>query len=510
MDKLNYLAIAALCSIGLASCSSDYDDEDGTSYYDGYVSNERASVMDAENMPFNESGDRFSEIIDNPFIDCSKENTSTFSVDADGASYAIMRKYVTSGYAINPSSVRIEEFLNYFTYDYPAPQDDNTVAISTEIADCPWNSNHKLLRLGIRGKEISKDEMPKSNYVFLIDVSGSMYPDDKLPLLKQGLTTLATGLDPEDRISIITYSGKVAKLLESTPVKQIDKINSAIQKLSAEGSTNGGQALIDAYNEALANYIQGGNNRVILGTDGDFNVGVTSTDDLLKIVSENADKGIFTTVCGFGSGNLNDGMMEKISNRGNGTYEYIDSEDQMMKVFAHEKSKLISVACDSKCQVTFNPDIVKSFRLIGYENRVMNKEDFADDTKDAGEIGAGQTITALYEIELLPTDAATEPDTEAATAASKIATFDFRYKKSLGTESIPLSIDINTTDIQAEPSGEFNFAAGVAAYGMVLRDSEYKGDATLQLAKSLAQKGLSYDPHGYRAGFVRLIELNKN
>ncbi|MBQ5513815.1 MAG: DUF3520 domain-containing protein, partial [Bacteroidales bacterium] len=294
----------------------------------------------------------------------------------------------------------------------------------------------------------------------------------------------------------------VSKELESTPAKEIDKINSAISRLSAEGSTNGGQALIDAYKEALANYVEGGNNRVILGTDGDFNVGITSTEDLLKVVEEYADKGIFTTVCGFGSGNLNDGMMEAVSNRGNGTYEYIDCENQMMKVFVHERSKLISVACDSKCQVKFNPAVVESYRLIGYENRVMNNEDFDNDAKDAGEIGSGQTITALYEIVLA------EETTENANE-TKIATFDFRYKKQLGDQSYLLSLDVQKSDIKAEPSGEFSFAAGVAAYGMILRNSPYKGNATIALAKELASKGLTFDELKLRDEFVHIMDKAK-
>ena len=504
MNKLSYFAMAAICGFAFASCSGD-DDCDSAApmgYYDNYANNSPMEALADDSGAEQPTGDQFTDFSDNPFIKCDKESTSTFSVDADGASYAIMRKYANKGWEISPKSVRIEEFLNYFTYDYAEPTDNHTVAISTEIADCPWNPEHKLLRLGIKGKSLSQDQLPKSNYVFLVDVSGSMWDEDKLPLLKSGLKTLVAHLEPEDRISLITYSGRVSKELESTPAKEIDKINSAISRLSAEGSTNGGQALIDAYKEALANYVEGGNNRVILGTDGDFNVGITSTEDLLKVVEEYADKGIFTTVCGFGSGNLNDGMMEAVSNRGNGTYEYIDCENQMMKVFVHERSKLISVACDSKCQVKFNPAVVESYRLIGYENRVMNNEDFDNDAKDAGEIGSGQTITALYEIVLA------EETTENANE-TKIATFDFRYKKQLGDQSYLLSLDVQKSDIKAEPSGEFSFAAGVAAYGMILRNSPYKGNATITLAKELASKGLTFDELKLRDEFVRIMDKAK-
>ncbi|MBQ5576198.1 MAG: von Willebrand factor type A domain-containing protein [Bacteroidales bacterium] len=504
MNKLSYFAMAAICGFAFASCSGD-DDCDSAApmgYYENDAYNSPMEALADDSGAEQPTGDQFTDFSDNPFIKCDKESTSTFSVDADGASYAIMRKYANKGWEISPKSVRIEEFLNYFTYDYAEPTDNHTVAISTEIADCPWNPEHKLLRLGIKGKSLSQDQLPKSNYVFLVDVSGSMLDEDKLPLLKSGLKTLVAHLEPEDRISLITYSGRVSKELESTPAKEIDKINSAINRLSAEGSTNGGQALIDAYKEALANYVEGGNNRVILGTDGDFNVGITSTEDLLKVVEEYADKGIFTTVCGFGSGNLNDGMMEAVSNRGNGTYEYIDCENQMMKVFVHERSKLISVACDSKCQVKFNPAVVESYRLIGYENRVMNNEDFDNDAKDAGEIGSGQTITALYEIVLA------EETTENANE-TKIATFDFRYKKQLGDQSYLLSLDVQKSDVKAEPSGEFSFAAGVAAYGMILRNSPYKGNATIALAKELASKGLTFDELKLRDEFVRIMDKAK-
>ena len=503
MNKLIYFAMAATCGLAFVSCSGDDDYESATPMgadmnYSANYAPMRETAMEG-NVPDEQlSGDQFTDFTDNPFVKCDEESTSTFSVDADGASYAIMRKYVNKGFEISPAQVRIEEFLNYFTYDYAEPTDNHTVAINTEIADCPWNPEHKLLRLGIKGKSLPKDQIPKSNYVFLVDVSGSMWDSDKLPLLKSGLKTLVAHLDPEDRISLITYAGRVSKELESTPAKEIDKINSAIGRLTSEGSTNGGQALIDAYKEALANYIEGGNNRVILGTDGDFNVGITSTDELLKIVEEYADKGIFTTVCGFGVGNLNDGMMEGVSNRGNGTYEYIDCEKQMMKVFAHEKSRLISVACDSKCQVKFNPAVVESYRLIGYENRVMNNEDFHNDAKDAGEIGSGQTITALYEINLAEETAENANET-------KIATFDFRYKKHLGEQSYLLSLDVQKSDIMAEPSGEFCFAAGVAAYGMILRKSPYKGNSTITLAKKLADKGLTFDELQLRHEFVSIL-----
>jgi len=445
-------------------------------------------------------GDKFDEIVENDFIKTADQNVSTFSIDADGATYAYMRKCLRNGQLPSPNAVRIEEYLNYFTFDYAEPSGDHTVAINGEVGECPWNPDHKLIRLGIKGKSITANQMPAANYVFLIDVSGSMNQDDKLPLLKEGLITLTDRLNPTDRVSIVTYSGTVKLLLESTLVSDANSIKNAISKLGASGSTAGGAALKMAYEEALANYIEGGNNRVIMGTDGDFNVGVTSNDELVEMVQSYASQGIYLTVCGFGTGNLNDSMMESISNKGNGTYEYIDSEDELSKVFVNERSKFQAVANDSKVQITFDKEKVDSYRLIGYENRVMANEDFEDDTKDAGEIGAGQTITALYEI--IPV--------EGSNGEGPLAVFDFRYKKSLGEESIPLTLDVTGTDALDATPTELRFAAGVAAYGMVLRDSKYKGTATFDMAYSLIGERLSFDPYGYRAQLRELIMMAKD
>lgn len=450
----------------------------------------------------NESGDQFESFADNEFIDASEEPQSTFSVDADGAAYAVARKYINSYLMPPKSAVRIEEFINYFPFDYAEPTGDESLAINAEVGDCPWSEKHKLMRLGLKGKSLDEKSKPLSNYVFLVDVSGSMNSQDKLPLLKKGLVALLPELNPQDRISIITYSGKVEKVLESTHVKDAAVIKKAISSLVASGVTNGGDAIKMAYQEAIDNYIEGGNNRIILGTDGDFNVGITATEDLLELVESYAEKGIYLTALGFGMGNLNDAMMEKISNSGNGTYFYIDDEYEMTKVFVNESSKFFSAANDCKVQITFNPEYVKSYRLIGYENRVMSNEDFENDKKDAGEIGAGQTITALYEI--IPT--------EALEAGSHgMAKFDVRYKKELGAESRLLTMDVNGI---GKGSENLTFASAVAAYGMVLRNSKFKGAATLEMAKELAESSLEFDPFDYRKDFVSLIsktiEVNNN
>ena len=485
----NFFAVA-LVGICVASCSK------GDFYMDGLVYPEADYEASMPEPGDEEAGDRFDEIKDNDFIKTSGQNVSTFSIDADGAAYGYMRKLLSKGMLPVASSVRIEEYLNYFTFNYADPTGDHTVAINSEVGPCPWNEGHFLVRLGLKGKSMDLSQTPPANFVFMVDVSGSMDSADKLGLLKTCLATLVDNLRPDDRVSIITYASKVEKLIESTPASEANKIKEAIAKLNARGSTAGGAAMKMAYEEALANFIEGGNNRVIMGTDGDFNVGVTSTDALLEMVQDYADKGIYLTVCGFGSGNLNDSMMETISNKGNGTYQYIDSELEMVKVFVHENSKFYSVANDTKVQITFDPEKVDSYRLIGYENRVMANEDFENDDKDAGEIGAGQTITALYEI--IPA--------EGFESGQQVAVFDVRYKKALGQESILLTDEVMSV---SSDGTEISFAAGVAAYGMILRNSKYRGSADYDMAASLVEQGLAFDPHGYRAELLELISTAK-
>ena len=506
MEKKSLLLLAGSLSLlfplFITSCQIENGDGYSEALESMYSANAYDGYYDGESPAL--GGDQFGEFTDNPFVNAKEEPTSTFSVDADGASYCIVRNYLSRGYNVNPNSVRIEEMLNYFTFDYAEPTGSHTAAINAEAVKCPWNDGHVLLRLGVKGKSLADSEVPQANFVFLIDVSGSMCSNDKLPLLKSGLKELVTQLKPDDRISIITYSGEVEKLLESTKVKDASKIIKAIDKLDANGCTNGGEALKMAYQEALANYDAKANNRIILGTDGDFNVGVTSTSALVEMVESYAKKGIYMTCLGFGMGNLNDNMMEQISNKGNGTYHYIDSEEEMMKVFVHERERFVSVANDAKCQVTFNPDVVESYRLIGYENRVMNNQDFGDDSKDAGEIGAGQTITALYELVL----------TEKAVKSYNVvmATFDFRYKKSLNSESLPLKVNVSSDEPYNKKTVSSNMylAEGIAAFGMVMRRSDYKGTANLDMASELVEQSLSYDPQGHRAELLELIKKTKS
>ena len=455
-----------------------------------------------DEMSINENhseGDNFDSITENPFIKVSDQPVSSFSVDADGASYAYVRRCINNGINPSPDAIRTEEFLNYFTFDYPSPAGDETVAVNAEIGDCPWAEGRKLLRIGMKGKEISEAEMPQANFIFLIDTSGSMSGSDRIDLLKTGLCNLVDELRPTDRVSIITYSGQVRKLLESTLAKDAPTIKKAIKSLLASGSTAGGQAMKMAYEEAAEHYIKGGNNRIIMCTDGDFNVGVSSTEALVEMVESYLDKGIYLSIMGFGTGNYYDSRMESLSNHGNGTYNYIDCEDEMMKVFVHERSRFLSVANDTKVQVRFTEN-VDSYRLIGYENRVMSNDDFENDKKDAGEIGAGQTITALYE--LIPA--------ENYTMHANAAQIEVRYKKNLGEES--RSLEVNTgipTYDGFKPSEEFNFAAGLAAFALTLRDSEYKGTASLDMAydllKPVSEPAGTIDPLGLRKQLLELV-----
>jgi len=446
--------------------------------------------------PDPQQGDQFDKITENDYIKTADEATSTFSVDADGASYAYMRRCIRGRNLPDANSVRIEEFLNYFTFNYDDPAGDEMLAINAELGDCPWKAGHKLLRLGLKGKSLQEQDIPAANFILLVDVSGSMSGDDRIELLKKGLIKMVEQMRPEDRIAIITYSGSVKKILESTLVKDSKSIIKAIKKLEASGSTAGGAAMKMAYEEAKEHYISGGNNRIIMCTDGDFNVGVSDTDALVEMVESYLDKGIYLSIMGFGTGNYMDGRMESLSNHGNGTYTYIDCEEEMMKVFVHERSRMYAVANDTKCQITFNPEAVESYRLIGYENRVMNNEDFEDDSKDAGEIGAGQTVTALYEI--IPA--------QGYDAAVNFAKYDVRYKFALGGESRPLSLDIAVPSSGAWVSDEFNFAAGCAAFGLCLRNSQYKGDASYKMAGDLIKGTLNHDPNGLRSQLVQLIE----
>jgi len=441
-------------------------------------------------------GDQYTDFGENPFISASENPVSTFGVDADGASYANMRGYESDGYRIPPEAVRVEEFINYFNFDYPNPSSEH-VSINSETAVCPWNTEHYLLRIGLKGKDLNGDR-PPANFVFLIDVSGSMSGEDKIGVLKSGFKRLAEQLTENDRVAIVTYSGSVRVALEAVSGSETEQIKTAIDRLTAGGSTAGGAAMEMAYEIATDNYIEGGNNRIVLGTDGDFNVGVSSTDALIEMVQDFRELGVFLTICGVGHGNLNESMMEQVANKGDGSYEYIDNGDQIYKVFVQEYDKFFTVAKDAKVQLTFDPLFVDSYHLIGYENRALEDAEFENDTVDAGEIGASQTITALYQI---------VPGSRPSGSFGKL---ELRYKYPGQEQSRMLSHNLNNNRDEFLASSEnMRFAASLAGFGMLLKNSEYRGDVSYDQVKEWAINARSYDPFGFREEYIELIDRVK-
>jgi Ca-activated chloride channel family protein len=465
-------------------------------------------------LPINENG--FKNVRNVPL--------STFSIDIDNASYSNIRRFINMGELPPADAVRIEEMINYFKYQYPEPAGEHPFSVYTELAQCPWNKKHQLLQIGLRGKSIDKASLPPSNLVFLIDVSGSMSDPLKLPLLKSAFSLLINELRPQDRVAIVVYAGAAGLVLESTPGNRKEVILAAIDNLEAGGSTAGGAGLKLAYAQAERNFIKGGNNRIILATDGDFNVGESSNGGMEKLIEEKRELGVFITVLGFGMGNVKDDKMEIIADKGNGNYSYIDNLQEARKVLVREfGGTLFTIAKDVKFQIEFNPAMVKSYRLVGYENRLLNDEDFNDDTKDAGEMGSGHNVTALYElvpagsVEEVPSvdplryqksrsDEASENNLSADYLTIKV-----RYKKPDGNKSMLLEKQVRgyINDIE-DASDNLKFAAAVAEFGMILRNSEFKGLSTLESASSLAKSSRGNDDDGYRSEMIRLINNVKD
>jgi Ca-activated chloride channel family protein len=422
-----------------------------------------------------------------------------------------------------PDAVRIEELVNYFTYDYAPPKDDLPFAAHLEVAECPWAPAHRLVRVGIKGKEIERDKRPTSNLVFLLDVSGSMNQPNKLPLVKHGMKMLVDQLGENDRVAIVVYAGAAGMVLDSTTGDQKQVLLDALDRLQAGGSTNGGQGIQLAYQTALDRFIRGGVNRVILCTDGDFNVGVTGTDQLVRMAEQNAKSGVFLSVLGFGMGNHNDAMLEQLSDKGNGNYAFIDTEAEARKVLVEQMTgTLVTIAKDVKIQVEFNPQQVAAYRLIGYENRILAAQDFNDDKKDAGEIGAGHTVTALYEI--VPSGVAgsvtvppvddlryqTQGQPSEAAQSGEWLTLKMRFKLPEGDTSTKLEFPLRDAGLRfGQASQDFRFAAAVAAFGMLLRDSQFKGNATYAGVLEIAKEAASGDTTGYRDGFLGLVAKAK-
>jgi Ca-activated chloride channel family protein len=461
---------------------------------------------------------------ENPFLWVSHSPLSTFSIDVDTASYANVRRFLNAGQLPPREAVRIEELVNYFSYRYPQPRGDEPFAANIEVAACPWNRQHRLVRVGLKGREIASEKRPPSNFVFLIDVSGSMQPTERLPLIKQGLRMLVKKMNAGDRVAMVVYASSSGTVLASTSCEQKEKILEAIDRLEAGGSTNGGEGIQRAYAVAQENFIKGGVNRVILCTDGDFNVGMTDQNQLVTMIQEKAKAGVFLTTLGVGTDNYKDALMMKLADKGNGNYHYLDSVEEAHKVLVEQMNgTLVTIAKDVKIQIEFNPAQAAAYRLVGYEKRLMRARDFNDDTKDAGEIGAGHTITALYEVvpagtELRPAvdnlkyqQPAAKPERYSADSASKeLLTLKLRYKQPEGDTSKLLEVPVTDRGASyGQSSGDFKFAGAVAAFGQLLRDSEFKGSASFDAVIELAEESKGEDKEGYRAEFINLVKRAK-
>jgi Ca-activated chloride channel homolog len=459
----------------------------------------------------------YNTIHENGFKKTGDHPLSTFSIDVDAASYSNMRRFINQGQKPPKDAVRIEELINYFNYNYKQPTGEHPFAINTEVTNAPWNDKHLLVQIGLQGKKIASENLPASNIVFLIDVSGSMDYPNKLPLLKSAFKLLTNELRAQDKVSIVVYAGAAGLVLEPTSGSDKQKIVQALDNLNAGGSTAGGAGIQLAYKVAKQNYIQGGNNRVIIATDGDFNVGESSDASMERLIEEKRKEGVFLTVLGFGMGNYKDSKMETLANKGNGNYAYIDNIQEAKKVLVTEfGGTLFTIAKDVKIQVEFNPQHVQAYRLIGYENRLLANEDFNDDQKDAGELGSGHTVTALYEIipvgvesefvkNIDPLKYQKQNEPVKGNFSDELLTVKFRYKAPDGDVS---KLIAHTVKKDVRNAGEnLQWSSAVAGFGMLLRDSEFKGNLTYDQVLAMARKSKGADEHGYRAEFIQLVEL---
>ncbi|WP_040397004.1 vWA domain-containing protein [Cesiribacter andamanensis] len=476
-------------------------------------------LADQEEMYPTHNTEEYATVHENAFREVLQHPLSTFSIDVDNASYANMRRFIMGGQTPPKDAVRIEEMVNYFSYNYPQPKGEDPFSVTTELSECPWNPQHQLLHIGLQGKKIATENLPPSNLVFLIDVSGSMNTPERLPLVKAAFKLLVAELRPQDRVAMVVYAGAAGLVLPSTPGDRKGEILAALERLEAGGSTAGGAGLRLAYQVAEEHFQKGGNNRVILASDGDFNVGVSSTAAMERLVEEKRETGVFLTVLGFGMGNYKDSRMETMANKGNGNYAYIDNILEAKKVFVNEfGGTLFTIAKDVKLQLEFNPAKVKGYRLIGYENRLLNKEDFNNDKKDAGELGSGHTVTALYEI--IPAGSESpflqlvdplkyQKETKIAPGAARsneLLSLKLRYKQPDGATSklIETTVSTQTTPLD-KTSDNFRFSAAVAGFGMLLRDSEFKGNLTYPKVLVMAKGAQGRDEEGYRAEFLNLV-----
>ena len=488
--------------------------------YETYHSSNDTYTYDIESkrddvLPNSREG--YDGIIENRFKKVTDNPLSTFSIDVDGASYSNMRRFINNGSLPPAGAVRIEELINYFHYDYPQPTGEHPFSINTELTECPWNAKHKLALIGLQGKKIAIENLPPSNLVFLIDVSGSMDEPNKLPLVKASMKMLVDQLRNDDRVAIVVYAGNAGLVLPPVNGNEKNMINKAIDNLQAGGSTAGGAGIQLAYKTAREYFNARGNNRVILCTDGDFNVGASSDDELERMIEAERKSGIFLSVLGFGMGNYQDAKMQKLANKGNGNHSYIDDISEAKKVLVTEfGGTLLTIAKDVKLQVEFNPAKVQAYRLIGYENRMLNKEDFNNDKKDAGELGSGHTVTALYEI--IPAgieddmvedvdDLKYQQPGNPINNGNEFMTIKFRYKKPDGDKSILMVHAVNGENKTFNNAGNnLRFAAAVAEFGLLIRNSEFKQNASYKNVLAMAKAALGNDVEGYRADFVKLVE----
>ncbi len=485
------------------------------------VSDEFVPTKPKEIISQPENNEEYDAFIENPFESTKNEPLSTFSIDVDKAAYSNIRRMINNGQKVDKNAVRIEEMINYFNYSYPQPTDNKPFSVNSEYSDAVWNSQHKLLKIGLKGKEISMEKLPNSNIVFLIDVSGSMSDENKLQLLKSSFKVLLDKMKPEDKVGIVVYAGSAGMVLEPTLVKNKEKIIASLDNLQAGGSTAGGAGIELAYKLAQENFIKNGNNRVIIATDGDFNVGSSSTADLGTLIEEKRKSGVFLTCLGFGMGNYKDNTLETLADKGNGNYAYIDNMQEAKKFLGREfAGSMYTIAKDVKIQIEFNPKYVKSYRLIGYENRKLQNEDFVDDKKDAGELGSGHTVTALYEI--IPVGVNSEFEVKdlnlkysksrenSQNFGDELATIKLRYKKPNEDKSVEIQQIIkNKSENFAQTSSDYKFASAVSWFGLVLRDSKFIKDKNVNKIENLAKQGLANDEDGFRSEFIRLVEAYK-
>ena len=485
----------------------------------GAVSNIMPGIMTRSAYTYDMNTEEYKNIEENGFKKVNEHPLSTFSTDVDAAAYSNMRRYLNRGELPPADAIRTEELINYFSYNYPQPTDKNPIKIATEVGSCPWNKNHRLVRIGLKAKEIPAEKLPVSNLIFLIDVSGSMYGPQRLGLVRSSLKLLVNNLRDTDRIAIVVYSGSAGERLPSTSGSDKQKIREAIDELTAGGSTAGGEGIKLAYKIAKENFVKGGNNRIILCTDGDFNVGVSSNEGLENLIEQERKSGVYLTVLGYGMGNYKDSKMQILAEKGNGNHAYIDNLQEANRVLVNEfGATMHTIAKDVKLQIEFNPSQVQAYRLIGYESRLLKEEDFNNDAKDAGEMGAGHTVTAFYEVvpagvesnfankvDDLKYQKKVKPALQPVTGSKELLTVKLRYKAP--DEDISKRVELPLVDDRGNNvSSDFRFAAAVTMFGQLLRDSDFKGDATYAQVVAMAKTALDNDERGYRREFLRLVE----